>query len=149
MIVDSSIVDRANLRVLGNRIPRKTTGTMTMSVATYAGLQSMYPLKVVILKPSKYMIDGTFERFHRGVMPNSTVPHIRSMVPADLDGQSTETWAIDECVHTDLEYLNLIKKDRNSRALLVLVGVQAPRGSPLSAPRTKSPPSVSLKYQAQ
>lgn len=125
MIADSSIVDRAILRILGNRIPRKTTGTMTMSVAPYAGLQAMYPLKVVIIKPSKYMIDGTVERFYRGFMPNSTVPHIRSMVPAALDGQPTETWAIDEYVHTDLEYLDLIKKDRNSRTLLVLVGVQS------------------------
>ena len=38
-------------------------------------------LRVVILKPSKYGINGYVERFRRGFMPNSTVPYVRSMTP--------------------------------------------------------------------
>ena len=40
------------------------------------------PLRVVILKPSKYTADGYVERFRWGFMPNSTVPYMRSMTPA-------------------------------------------------------------------
>lgn len=82
-------------------------------------------LKVVIIKPSKYMVDGTVERFYRGFMPNSTVPHIKSMVPAFVNHQPTETRAIDEYVYTDLEYLSLLVPARNSRTLVALVGVQS------------------------
>src|SRR5579863_6924571 len=39
------------------------------------------PLQVIIIKPSKYMGDGSVERFRRGFMPNSTVPYMRSMAP--------------------------------------------------------------------
>ena len=38
-------------------------------------------LQVVILKPSKYTADGYVERFRWGLMPNSTVPYVRSMTP--------------------------------------------------------------------
>lgn len=82
-------------------------------------------LKVVIIKPSKYMVDGTVERFHRGFMPNSTVPHIRSMVPAFANQQPTETRAIDEYVYTDLDYLSLLEPARHSHTLVALVGVQS------------------------
>ncbi len=82
-------------------------------------------LKVVIIKPSKYTVDGSVERFHRGFMPNSTVPHIRSMVPPIVDHHPTETRAIDEYVYTDLDYLNLLEPSRNSRTLVALVGVQS------------------------
>ena len=82
-------------------------------------------LKVVIIKPSKYMVDGSVERFHRGFMPNSTVPHMRSMVPAEIDQHAVETRAIDEYVYTDLEYLNLLEPARNSTTLVALVGVQS------------------------
>ena len=43
-------------------------------------------LRVVIIKPSKYGMTGYVERFRRGFMPNSTVPYIRSMTPASVDG---------------------------------------------------------------
>ena len=46
-------------------------------------------LRVVIIKPSKYTADGAVERFRRGFMPNSTVPHVRSMVPSEIDGRRT------------------------------------------------------------
>lgn len=40
------------------------------------------PLRVVILKPSKYATDSYVERFRWGFMPNSTVPYLRSMTPS-------------------------------------------------------------------
>ncbi len=82
-------------------------------------------LKVVIIKPSKYLVDGTVERFHRGFMPNSTIPHMRSMVPAWVNQQATETYAIDEYVHKDLQYLRHFRPTRGSRTLVALVGVQS------------------------
>lgn len=81
-------------------------------------------LRVVIMKPSKYGVNGDVERFRRGFMPNSTVPYIRSMTPASLDGVSIETLAIDEYVQTDLRYLDVLRHpDRPT--LLALVGVQS------------------------
>jgi hypothetical protein len=82
-------------------------------------------LQVVIIKPSKYMADGVVERFRRGFMPNSTVPYMRSMVPAELDGMPIETHAVDEYVHTDLRYLKLLSPSQEKRTLVALVGVQS------------------------
>src|SRR4029079_1948726 len=82
-------------------------------------------LRVVILKPSKYTSDGSVERFRWGFMPNSTVPHVRSMTPADVGGTRVEGHAIDEYVHTDLGYLSLLGRPRGGRTLLALVGVQS------------------------
>ena len=65
-------------------------------------------LRVVILKPSKYRPDGYVERFRWGFMPNSTVPYMRSMTPAELGGTQVEAHTIDEYVHTDLDYLSLL-----------------------------------------
>lgn len=83
------------------------------------------PLQVVIVKPSKYTADGFVERFCRGFMPNSTVPYIRSMVPAELGGAPVETHAIDEYVQTDLEYFKLLARRQGQRTLVALVGVQS------------------------
>ena len=63
------------------------------------------PLKIVVLKPSKYTADGYVERFRWGFMPNSTVPYVRSMTPAVVGGTPIEVHTIDEYVHTDLGYL--------------------------------------------
>src|SRR5512135_1242331 len=82
-------------------------------------------LRVVILKPSKYAPDGHVERFRWGIMPNSTLPHIRSMTPAAVDGVPVETYTIDEYVHTDLQYLSLLRKEEGARTILALVGVQS------------------------
>ncbi len=82
-------------------------------------------LQVVIIKPSKYMADGYVERFRRGFMPNSTVPYMRSMVPAELDGTPIETYTVDEYVHTDLQYLKLLSRPQGKRTLVALVGVQS------------------------
>ncbi len=83
------------------------------------------PLRVVILKPSKYLADGYVERFRRGFMPNSTVPYVRSMTPAKLGDTQVELHTIDEYVHTDLECLSLLRRARGGRTLLALVGVQS------------------------
>src|SRR4051812_21846062 len=81
-------------------------------------------LRVVIIKPSKYGVSGDVERFRRGFMPNSTVPYIRSMTPASLDGTPIETVAIDEYVQTDLRYLDLLRNP-DKPTLLAVVGVQS------------------------
>jgi hypothetical protein len=81
-------------------------------------------LRVVIIKPSKYGLSGYVERFRRGFMPNSTVPYIRSMTPASVDGVDIETHAIDEYVQTDLDYLELLRNPSDP-TLLALVGVQS------------------------
>jgi hypothetical protein len=83
------------------------------------------PLRVVILKPSKYAADGYVERFRRGFMPNSTVPYVRSMTPSAVGGTPIDVHMIDEYVHTDLRYLSLLNPPRGSRTLLALVGVQS------------------------
>ncbi len=81
-------------------------------------------LRVVIVKPSKYGMTGYVERFRRGFMPNSTIPYIRSMTPASIDGVAIETHAIDEYVQTDLRYLDLLRSPQVP-TLLALVGVQS------------------------
>jgi hypothetical protein len=70
------------------------------------------------------MTDVAVERPRRGFMPNSTVPHIRSMVPSEIDHVQIETHAVDEYVHFDLSRLNLLKPGRNIRTLVASVGVQ-------------------------
>src|SRR5215216_5013579 len=82
-------------------------------------------LRVVIIKPSKYGSDGYVERFRWGFMPNSTLPHLRSMTPSTLDGRNVETYAIDEYVHTDLKYVNLLRPTKNQETIVALVGVQS------------------------
>src|SRR4029077_8101118 len=83
------------------------------------------PLRVVILKPSKYTADGYVERFRWGVMPNSTMPYVRSMTPVEMGGTQVEAHTIDEYVHTDLGYLSLLSRPLGGRTLLALVGVQS------------------------
>ncbi len=80
-------------------------------------------LRVVLVKPSKYGVDGYVERFRRGFMPNSTLPHIRSLTCAA--SPRCDVHAIDEYVETDLGYLNLLEKKPGARTLLALVGVQS------------------------
>jgi radical SAM superfamily enzyme YgiQ (UPF0313 family) len=82
-------------------------------------------LQVIILKPSKYAVDGVVERFRRGFMPNSTVPYVRSITPETVDDMPIEVHTIDEYVHTDLRYLSLLQPSRGRRSLLALVGVQS------------------------
>lgn len=82
-------------------------------------------LRVVILKPSKYTADGYVERFRWGFMPNSTVPYMRSITPAEVGSTRVEAHTIDEYVHIDLEYMSLLGRPAGGRTLLALVGVQS------------------------
>jgi hypothetical protein len=82
-------------------------------------------LRVVVLKPSKYAGDGYVERFRRGFMPNATVAYMRSLTPAAGGPAAREVIAVDEYVHTDLDYLSLLRRDPGRRTLLALVGVQS------------------------
>jgi len=82
-------------------------------------------MRVVVLKPSKYMVDGHVERFRWGFMPNSTVPYMRSMTPAFVRDTPIETHSVDEYVHVDLRYLSLLRASPGTRTLLALVGVQS------------------------
>ncbi|MCA1633339.1 MAG: radical SAM protein [Acidobacteria bacterium] len=82
-------------------------------------------LRVVIIKPSKYGLDGYVQRFRWGFMPNSTVPYIKSMTPAELRGTPVEVHTVDEYVHTDLDYLPLLKQEAGYTTLLAVVGVQS------------------------
>lgn len=82
-------------------------------------------LKIVIIKPSKYMPDGTVQRFRRGFMPNSTMPHIRSMIPRSIDNHEVSATSVDEYVHTDLEYLSELNTTKTEKTLVLLVGVQS------------------------
>ncbi len=52
------------------------------------------PLRVVILKPSKYTADGYVERFRWGFMPNSTVPYVRAMTPSCVGGTAVDVHPI-------------------------------------------------------
>jgi len=81
-------------------------------------------LRIVIIKPAKYAINGYVERFRRGFMPNSTLPYLRSMTPESVDGTPIETFAIDEYVQTDLRYLHLLR-NAGQPTLLALAGVQS------------------------
>jgi radical SAM superfamily enzyme YgiQ (UPF0313 family) len=82
-------------------------------------------LRVVIVKPSKYTPEGYVERFRWGFMPNSTVPYLRSMTPSAVNGASVEVSSVDEYVHTDLDYLSLLRRHSGARTLLAVVGVQS------------------------
>ena len=82
-------------------------------------------LRVIVVKPSKYMADGYVERFRWGFMPNSTVPYMRSMTPAVLDDTPVEVHTVDEYVHTDLQYMSLFDRPHGGHTLLALVGVQS------------------------
>ena len=82
-------------------------------------------LRVVLVKPSKYGEDGSVERFRRGFMPNSTLAHLASLTPAAVDGVPCGVSTVDEYVHADLEYLELLRPVAGARTLLALVGVQS------------------------
>jgi hypothetical protein len=85
---------------------------------------TVFMLRVIIIKPSKYGVSGYVDRFRRGFMPNSTVPYIRSMTPESVRGVRIETHTVDEYVQTDLRYLDLIRNP-DCPTLLALVGVQS------------------------
>ena len=86
----------------------------------------MAQLRVVLIKPSKYSIDGSVERFKKGYMPNATLWHIASLtperigdVPVDRSSPSMSTSG------RILSYLRLLHHDPDVITLLALVGVQS------------------------
>jgi pyruvate-formate lyase-activating enzyme len=81
-------------------------------------------LRVVLIKPSKYGLDGAVERFLRGFMPNATLPHMASLTPPEVAGHRVELHAIDEYVECDLKYLRWLERDPDCTTLIALVGVQ-------------------------
>ncbi len=85
----------------------------------------MSSLRVIILKPGKYDADGYVQRFRRGFMPNSTLSYLQSLTPAEIDGAQCDVVIIDEYVHTDLDYLELLKRDPHRRTLVAFAGVQS------------------------
>jgi len=82
-------------------------------------------LRIVILKPGKYAEDGYVERFRRGFMPNSTIVHLASLTPPEVGGVRCEVLTLDEYVHGDLGYLDLLRGDPSRTTLLALAGVQS------------------------
>lgn len=52
-------------------------------------------LIAVVIKPNRYLVNGTADRFRRGFMPNTTVPHIRSMAPPKMDHLPID-WHLDQ-----------------------------------------------------
>jgi hypothetical protein len=82
-------------------------------------------LRVILVKPSKYGEDGFVERFRWGYMPNSTLPYLRALTPASLDGAAISVRAIDEYVETELRYLDQLRGEPGVRTLVALVGVQS------------------------
>ena len=83
------------------------------------------PLRVVLVKPSKYAHDGRVERFRRGFMPNSTLYHLASLTPASIAGRAVRVETVDEYVETELDYLRLLRADDEHETVLALVGVQS------------------------
>lgn len=83
------------------------------------------PLRVVLVKPSKYGVDGRVERFRRGFMPNSTLYHLASLTPAAVAGRPVRVETVDEYVETDLAYLRRLGADAGADTVLGLVGVQS------------------------
>ena len=83
------------------------------------------PLRVVLVKPSKYGVDGRVERFRRGFMPNSTLYHLASLTPAAIAGREIRVETVDEYVETDLAYLRLLRAESDVDTVLGLVGVQS------------------------
>ena len=87
----------------------------------------MTTLKVVLIKPSKYAVDGYVERFKTGYMPNATLYHIAGLTPKNIDSVHVNIHTIDEYVRDDLDYLKLLHKDPDTdcTTLVAIVGVQS------------------------
>jgi len=85
----------------------------------------MTKLRVVLIKPSKYAIDGSVERFKKGYMPNATLWHIASLTPERIGDVPVTVHTVDEYVWQDLDYLRLLHHDPDFTTLIALVGVQS------------------------
>ena len=85
----------------------------------------MRRLRVVLIKPSKYGVDGFVERFKKGFMPNATLYHIASLTPVQIGNVSVTVHTVDEYVWQELDYLGLLQEHPDFITLLALVGVQS------------------------
>jgi len=85
----------------------------------------MTRLRVVLIKPSKYAVDGSVERFKKGFLPNATLYHIAALTPARIGDAPVTMHLVDEYVWQDLEYLRWLHQDRDVITLVALVGVQS------------------------
>lgn len=85
----------------------------------------MAQLRVVLIKPSKYGLDGSVERFKKGYMPNATLWHIASLTPTKIQNVPVTVHTVDEYVWQDLDYLRLLHQDPEVITLVALVGVQS------------------------
>lgn len=85
----------------------------------------MTQLRVVLIKPSKYAIDGSVERFKKGFLPNATIFHIASLTPERIGDIPVTVHLVDEYVWLNLDYLKLLHNEPGVITLLALVGVQS------------------------
>jgi len=85
----------------------------------------MTQLRVVLIKPSKYRVDGSVERFKKGFMPNATLYHIASLTPEKIGDVPVTVHTVDEYVWQNLDYLQLLHHDPDAVTLVALVGVQS------------------------
>ncbi len=85
----------------------------------------MTQLRVVLIKPSKYAVDGSVERFKKGFLPNATLFHVASLTPARIGDVPVTVHRVDEYVWQDLDYLNLLRHESGVITVLALVGVQS------------------------
>jgi hypothetical protein len=58
-------------------------------------------------------------------MPNSTLPHIRSLTPDRIGSTEIEIHTVDEYVHASPTYLDLLRRPDGVTTLLAMVGVQS------------------------
>ena len=85
----------------------------------------MTQLRVVLIKPSKYGLDGSVERFKKGFLPNATLYHIAALTPARIGDVPVTVHLVDEYVWQDLDYLRWLHRDPDVITLVALVGVQS------------------------
>ncbi len=85
-------------------------------------------LRIVVIKPSKYDHEGFVERYHKGFMPNATIPFIASMASEIMENSFPEVQydlvVLDEYVETSLNNFYSAFDDRKKN-LLLIVGVQS------------------------
>jgi hypothetical protein len=84
----------------------------------------MKRLHVILIKPSKYDVDGFVQRYRRGFMPNATLLYLAGLTPPEHEGVEIKVTCVDEYVNTDASYLGLLAPQDGDRILLALVGVQ-------------------------
>jgi hypothetical protein len=85
----------------------------------------MKQLRVILVKPSKYGIDGYVQRFKKGFMPNATLNQIASLTPRVLNNHKIIVHLIDEYVWCSTKYFEFFRNDQSNITLVAIVGVQS------------------------